>query len=265
MKGHTGHLKQRVRNQDILLHGCVMDSRSGSVIEMYHEIGFDVVLIDREHAAFDLETVLEHIRIARILGIPSMVRVAEISYAEINRVMDQAPDGIYVPRIRSRQEVEEVIRLAKFPPRGLKGFGASTCPAGQYIGWKPDLRKQLEFYNEHFVIGIQIETKEAIDDLDGILSVPGVDIAVIGNDDLSLGLGIPGEFENPGYYAVVEKMIAACEKHHVLPGIACGDPKKVRYWKDKGMRVFWAAADVVSMWTCTQQIHAAIQQELQLP
>ena len=262
MKGCTGKLKQRVRNRDILLHGCVMDSRSGSVIEMYHETGFDVILLDREHTGFSSETIQDHIRLARALEIPCMVRVAEISYAELNRAMDQAPDGLYVPRIRTRQDVEEVIRLVKFPPRGVKGFGASTCPAGKYLGWQPDITKQLDFYNEDFVLGIQIETKEALDNLDDILSVPGIDIAVIGNDDLSLGLGIPGQINHPDYIEEVRRVIATCNRYGVLPGIAGGDPEKVRFWKDRGMRVFWAAADIVSMWTYTKNLIEAIRGQL---
>ena len=263
MKGCTGKLKQRVRNRDILIHGCVMDSRSGAVIEMYHATGFDVVLLDREHTALNSETIREHIRLARALDIPCMVRVAELSYAEINRVMDQAPDGLYVPRIRTRQDVEEIIRLAKFPPRGVKGFGASTCPAGKYLGWQPDMRKQLDFFNDDFVIGIQIETKEALENLDEILSVSGIDIAVIGNDDLTLGLGIPGQFDHPDYLAEVRRVIAACQRYGVLPGIACGDPVKVRFWKDQGMRAFWAASDVVSMWTHTKNAIEAIRRQLE--
>ena len=263
MKGCTGKLKQKVRNHEILLHGCVMDSRSGAVIEMYHETGFDVVLIDREHTALNSETILEHIRLARALEIPCMVRVAEPSYTELNRVMDQAPDGIYVPRIRTRQEVEEIIRLTKFPPRGVKGYGASTCPAGKYLGWQPDILKQIDFYNDDFVLGIQIETKEAIDNLDDILSVPGIDISVIGNDDLTLGLGIPGQFDNPDYVAVIHRVIAACNRYGVLPGIACGDPEKIRFWKDHGMRAFWAAADIVSMWAHTRQVITTIRANLE--
>jgi len=230
-----------------------MDSRSGAVIEMYHEAGYDVIFLDREHTALNSETILEHIRLARALEIPCMVRVAEISYAELNRVMDQAPDGIYVPRVRTRQDVEEIVRLTKFPPKGVKGFGASTCPAGMYVGWQPDGRKQLDFFNSEFVLGIQIETKEALENLEEILSVPGIDIAVIGNDDLTLGLGMPGEFDHPAYIEEVRRVIAACQRFGVLPGIACGEPEKVRFWKDQGMRVFWAAADIVSLWMHTQK------------
>lgn len=258
MKGCTGLLKERVRRKDILINGCIMDSRSGAVVEMYHETGFDVLMIDREHTALNSETILEHIRMARALDMPCMVRAADHSYHEICRILDQAPDGIYVPRIRSRAEVEAVVKTIKYPPQGLRGLGGSTCPAGRYMGW-PHVRDQVEALNRDTVIGIQIETAEALKDLDGILSVPGLDIAVVGNDDLSLGMGIVGELDSPAYIEAVMKVIAACKRHNVLPGIACGDPAKVRFWLDRGMRVFWAAADICLMWQAARDQIKAIK------
>jgi 2-keto-3-deoxy-L-rhamnonate aldolase RhmA len=251
MRGCTGLLKERVKNGDMLLVGCIMDCRSGSAVEMYHECGYDVVMIDREHTALNSETILEHIRLCRALGIPSMVRVADHSYHEFNRFLDQAPDGIMVPRIRTRADAELVVNTVKYPPLGQRGLGGSTCPTGKYLGW-PKVTDQVEYVNEQLVVGIQIETVEALDDVDNILSVPGIDMAIVGNDDLSIGMGIPGQLDHPRYLQAVETIIAACQKHHVLPGIAGGDPTWVRYWRDKGMRVFWCAADVVSMWQATR-------------
>lgn len=264
MQGCTGALLKRVRNRDLLIAGCIMDSRSGAVVEMYHECGYDIVLIDREHTLLNTETILEQIRLARALGVPVMVRAADSSYHEMNRMLDQAPDGIYVPRIRSRAEAELVVRTARYAPRGQRGLGGSTCPAGKYMGW-PTVVDQIEFWNANLVVGIQIETAEALADLDGILSVPGIDVAVVGNDDLSMGMGIPGQLDHPLYIDAVMRVIAACERHRVLPGIACGDPARLRFWKDRGMRVFWAAADICSMWDATRRQMASIRAALAAP
>ncbi len=261
MKGFTGELKKRVKNKDTLLFGCIMDSRSGSAVEMYHEFGYDAIMIDREHTALNSETILEHIRLARALEIPCMVRAADSSYHEVCRFLDQGADGFFMPRIRSRREAEACVANVKYPPVGIRGIGPSTCPAGKYLGWSHPT-DMVKYYNENLVVGIQIETAGALADLDGILSVPGIDIAVVGNDDLSLGMGILGQFDSPKYIKAVKAVIAACEKHGVLPGIAGGDPTWVRYWRDQGMRVFWCAADVVSMWNATRAGIAAIKDGL---
>jgi 2-keto-3-deoxy-L-rhamnonate aldolase RhmA len=262
MRGCTNQLRRRVDARELLVFGCVMDSRSGAVIEMYQETGYDAVMIDREHTALNSETILEHIRLARVLDFPCMVRAADHSYHEIARLLDQGPDGIYVPRIRSRADVEHVMDTVKYPPLGRRGLGGSTCPAGKYMGWG-HVTEQIEYVNRDVVVGLQIETAEALANLDDILSVPGVDIAVVGNDDLSIGMGIPGQWESEPYRAAVMSTIAACERHGVLPGIAGGDPAWVRYWADRGMRVFWAASDICLMWQAGRDNLAALRAGLE--
>ncbi len=264
MKGCTGRLKERVRRGDLLLQGMVHDGRSGAVVEMFHECGYDTLVIDREHTYLDNETVLEHIRLARALDLPVMVRVPEPSYAWVNCLLDQAPDGIYVPRIRSRAEVEALLSTLRYPPRGVRGVAGSTCPAGRYLGW-PSLRDQLEYFRENLVVGIQIETAEAFAQLDEILSVPGIDIAVIGLDDLSVGLGIPGEWDNPRFRDAQSRILEACRRHGVLAGIPGGDPARIAQCAAEGFRVFWCASDLCCMWAGVQHQIQAIRAALERP
>lgn len=256
MKGCTNTLRRRVDRRDILIFGGIMDCRSGTAVEAYHDTGYDVVLIDREHTALNTETVCEQIRLARALDFPCMIRAADDSYHEINRLLDQAPDGIFVPRIRSREQAENVVRTVKYAPQGIRGLGGSTCPVGKYIGWK-SVVDQIKSVNKNLVVGIQIETAEALADLDGILSVPGIDIAVVGNDDLSMGMKIPGQLASSKYKNAVKKIIKACQKHDVMPGIACGDPDLTKYWISQGMRAIWYGADSYFLW-------AGIAQQIEL-
>jgi 2-keto-3-deoxy-L-rhamnonate aldolase RhmA len=166
---------------------------------------------------------------ARALGFPCVVRVADNTYAELNRTLDQMPDGIFVPRIRSRADVERIIETVKYPPLGKRGVGASTCPAGKYMGWG-SVAEMVETLNKTTVIGIQIETREALEHLDDILSVPGIDVAVVGNDDLSTGMGIPGQFTSDTYRNAVKEVIKSCSRHGVMPGIAAADPDICFLW-----------------------------------
>ncbi len=226
-----------------MLSATLLDSRSTSTIEIFEDAGYDVVMIDREHTSLSDETIADHIRVARCLDLPCMVRVAEDCYHELNRTLDQAPDGIYVPRIRSRAQVERIMETVHYAPKGRRGLAGSSCPIGKYKGWD-SVVEQIETVNRNLVVGIQIETAEALENLDDILSVKGVDIAVVGNDDLSMGMGIPGQLDNPEYIAAVEEVIAACNRHEVLPGIAVGDVEKTLYWMEKGMKLFWLGSDV---------------------
>jgi 2-keto-3-deoxy-L-rhamnonate aldolase RhmA len=248
----TGKLRQMVAARQLIVFGCIHDSRSGAAVEAYQESGYDALLIDREHTALSEETIAEQLRLARALDFPCTVRVAEDCYHELNRTLDQAPDGIFVPRIRSREQVERLVRTVKYPPLGVRGLAGSTCPAGKYMGWR-SVPEQVETINRNLVVGIQIETAQALADLDGVLSVPGIDVAVVGNDDLSLGMGLPGRLDSPEYHAAVERVIQACERHGVLPGIAGGDPATVSHWIQRGMRAIWYASDICLMWAAAQK------------
>ncbi|MHB9070982.1 MAG: HpcH/HpaI aldolase family protein [Sedimentisphaerales bacterium] len=256
MKGCSGKLITRIRNNDILIFAGIVDSRSGAVIEAFNDVGYDAILIDREHTALDTETILEHIRLARTLDLPCMVRTADHSYAQINRLMDQAPDGIFVPRIRTRSEVEAVYKMVKYPPLGTRGLGASTCPVARYMGWG-SVQEQINYVNTKQVFGIQIETAEAIANIEDILSMPGIDIAVIGPDDLRIGMGIAGQPNHPEYQKALDRVVSVCNKHNVMPGIACGDPVEVHTLIRRGFRAFWYVADICLLWQkANEQIKA---------
>ena len=252
MRVYSGELRERVDRKDLIITGGIMDSRSGAVVELYQDAGYDCLLIDREHTPLNTETVCEHIRISRALGLPVMVRAADDSYHELCRTLDQAPDGIYVPRISSRAQVEEIVRNISYPPKGVRGVAGSTCPVGKYYGWS-HVTEQMRTVNDLLVFGIQIETKEALDDLDGILSVPGVDIAVIGGDDLSARMGIPGQWDTEVFHQAVEEVFAACNRHGVLPGIAGGDPETIAHWISIGARVIWYASDIYLLWAAASK------------
>jgi 2-keto-3-deoxy-L-rhamnonate aldolase RhmA len=252
MRVNEGLLRKRVDNRDLLIFGVITESRSTSTVEIFEDAGFDAIFFDREHTALNSETIADHIRVARCLGFPCMVRVSEDCYHELNRTLDQAPDGIYVPRIRSRQQVEEIVRMVKYAPEGIRGLGGSTCPISKYRGWG-SVVEQIETVNKNLVVGIQIETADALDDLDGILSVKGVDMAVVGSDDLTMSMGIPGELNNPKYLDAVMRVIETCNRHNVMPGIAGGDPEVVGRWIEKGMRVIWYANDIYLMWMAAVQ------------
>lgn len=252
MSTSDGLLRKRIDNGDLLLFGLILDRASGATVEMYHALGYDGLLIDREHTALNNETVSDYIRLARALGFPCMVRVVENCYEQLNPILDQAPDGFFVPRIRSRADVEKLIRTVKYPPEGERGLASIIVPASKYLGWG-SAAEQIEGINKNLVIGIQIETAEAMESLDDIVSVPGVDIALVGPDDLSLALGVPGQLDDPKYTDAVKRIIEACQRHGVLPGIACAAPEMAHFWIEQGMKVIWYCIDSLLLWQAAKR------------
>jgi len=261
MRVCEGLLRKRIAAKELLITGAVIDSRTSSVVELYKELDYDVVLIDREHSCLNSETICDHIRICRSLGLPCMVRVAEPSYAELNRSLDQAPDGFFVPRVETAEQVKEIIQKTKYRPVGRRGLAGSVCPVGKYIGWN-SVPEQIETVNRNLVVGVQIENESALANLDAILSVKGVDIAVVGNDDLTMSLGIPGQLTNKKYQAVIEKIILSCQRHNVMPGIAVGAPNLALFWIKKGMRMIWYSCDIYGLWLGLNQQMTALRKGL---
>jgi len=262
MKVCSSKLRAQVQRKDLLIFACIVDSRSSSVIEVFQEAGFDALMVDREHAALNHETIMDHIRVARALDFPCMVRVAEDAYHELNRTLDQAPDGIYVPRIRSREQVERIVRTVKYRPLGVRGLAGSTCPIGKYKGWEGGVTEQIAAVNRNTVIGIQIETAEALDHLDDILSVEGLDIAVVGPDDLGMNLGLAGQLQSRAFMDAVERVMVTCQQHGVLPGVATGDPDAAAHWVSRGAKVIWYAADIGLVWAAAVRTLAELRQRL---
>lgn len=261
IKVSEGLLKKRIKNNDLLLSATILDSRSTAVIEAYNAAGYDMVLIDKEHSPLNEETITDLIRVARCLSFPVMVRVAEDCYHEINRALDQGADGIFVPRIKSREQVERIVEMMRYKPYGIKGLAGSSCPIGKYIGWNT-VEEQIDTVNNNTVLGIQIETAEALDNLDDILSVEGVDIALIGNDDLSMNMGIPGQVKAPEYIEAVTHIFETCKKHGVLPGIATGDVDTTVYWINKGAKVIWYTCDIYMLLAASKRDLGLIRDQI---
>lgn len=252
MNACTGELRRRVKAGELLVFAQVVDNRSGMAIEVFQEAGYDVISIDREHTALDDETIQQHIRLCRALNIPVMVRVNTDSYEELNRTLDQAPDSVIVPRVRSRAQVDQYIRTIMYPPVGIRGLAGYGCPVAKYHGW-PTRREHVETVNDSLMVAIQIETKEALDNVDAIVSHPRLDMVIIGNDDLSLSLGIPGDTQSQMYQDAVMTIIAACQQQGVAPGIPCADAASARFWIERGMRAIWYGNDVGLLWAAASQ------------
>jgi len=243
----NGKLKKRLLDGEILVAAQTNMFQSTAVVEILSEAGYQMITIDLEHSALTIENVSEQVRLARALDIPCMVRVATPDYDNLNRVLDQGADGLYVPRIRSVDEVRSIIRLIHYPPEGERGLAGYGCPLSKYRGWSTKA-EQVRVVNENTVLGIQIETKEALDHMEEILALNGIDVAVIGCDDLTAALGIPGETSNPLFIEAVERFISLCQENHIAPGVPCSTPEAAFEWIRRGMRILWYGLDAGLLW-----------------
>lgn len=179
--------------------------------------GADFIMIDGEHGSMDLETAGRMVSLIKRTATAPLIRVAWNEMSLIKRGLDTGADGIMVPMVNTKAEAEQVVRFCKYPPTGVRGMGASR--AVLFGAGAPEFKDYYAKANEEVLVIVQIEHYTAVENVEEILSVPGIDIAFIGPGDLSMSMGLPGQMNHPDVQEKCRKVVDACNRHHVVPGI----------------------------------------------
>jgi 2-keto-3-deoxy-L-rhamnonate aldolase RhmA len=195
--------------------------------------GLDWAFLDAEHGAFDLETLNDMMRVAVREGFCPIVRVADLQYPLIARALDSGAQGILLPRVESPELLAQAISWTRYPPLGVRGYGLSAAHLEFESVSMPDA---IAHFNEHVMVVLQIETKGALERLDDLLAVPNVDAVLIGPADLSIALGIPGQFDHPEFVKTVEFIRDKCDARGIAPGLHLRSLAMARRWRNQGLR-----------------------------
>lgn len=164
--------------------------------------GYHGVWIDQEHAALSQQQIELLTMACRAAGLDSFVRLAPNDYATVMRPMETGAGGIMAAQVRYPEEVERIVEWAKYYPQGCRGLNTSNYE-GDYGACDP--AKLVEKGNRDRWLSIQIETKEAVDHVNEIAAMEGVDHLFVGPADLSLSLGVPGQYLHPDCVAALEE------------------------------------------------------------
>ena len=223
------------------VYGCGLQVyRSAEIPRTFAAAGFDYVFIDMEHGAFDLETVQDMIRASLEAGITPIVRVAELLYSLVARLLDAGAQGIILPRVEDPRVLAEALSWLRFPPLGRRGYGVNPTMTGYEAQTFAEI---IEHQNRNTLAVVQFETVTAIENADELLALPGLDVIMVGPADLSIALGIPGEFEHSRLIRAVEGLIEKCKRHGVVPGIQTRNVVMARAWAERGMRFVGSSAE----------------------
>jgi 2-dehydro-3-deoxyglucarate aldolase len=216
-------LKSKLSRGEVTV-GSWISTGNAATAEIFCNAGFDWVVVDLEHSAIDISRAEELIRIVDLAGATPLTRVTSNNPDQIKRVMDAGAKGIVVPMVNSREEAEAAVAATRYSPDGNRGVGLGRAQGygatfDQYKTWQVDGP----------VVVVQIEHLEAVDKLEEILSVPGVDAYMIGPYDLSGSMGIPGEFDSQEYIDIVENIKQAGERIGCPSGIHVVEPDKADF------------------------------------
>jgi len=222
--------------------GAWLSIPSAYSAELMAHQGFDWLTVDMQHGAIDYaDCVAMMTAISTTETIP-FVRVPWNDAAIIMKVLDAGAYGVVVPLINTRADAEAAVAACRYPPQGIRSNGANRAilyAGSDYVGQA----------NEQIACIPMIETKQAIENLDDILSVPGVDAIYIGPSDLSFALGLPPRMDNedPLHVATVDKILEACKRHGVAAGSHTGGPRFSRRFLDKGFQMVTLTSDGQAM------------------
>jgi len=235
-------MKAALREGKVVFGPMVSEIRTPGIVVLFAQAGFDFFFIDMEHSCFTTETVADMIMAGRAAGIPAIVRPStRKSHEYLSRPLDSGASGLLVPQIQSREDAENVARWCRYYPVGERGMALSRQHTFFEAGNTLETMKQL---NEEILIALQIEHRDAIENLPEILSVTGIDAAFVGPEDLAASMGRPGQTSDPDVEKAIRRVIEVSRDKGVIPGIHTSSVEKARYWIDQGMKLIGFGTDI---------------------
>jgi 2-dehydro-3-deoxyglucarate aldolase/4-hydroxy-2-oxoheptanedioate aldolase len=254
MKVNT--VKQALKEGRVQLGTGFQQLRSQDVVRILAAAGFDWAFLDGEHGGFGQGELQDLCRMALKVGLSPIVRVADLQYALVARALDCGAEGVIFPRVESPELLEKAVSWTKFPPAGIRGCGITPL----HVDFEPvTIRQITEHFNEHTLVVLQIETLRAVEARDELLSVPHIDAVMVGPVDLSISLGVPGEFEHPRMVDAMEKIVASCRAHGVAPGTQTRNLPLAKFWRERGMLFLGCSSETAMLYERARDITSQLR------
>jgi len=203
--------------------------------------GCDFVLFDLEHSGFHFETVKSAIRYFEAGGVAPIVRAPSTAYHHIARACDMGAEGVMLPMVGSAKEARAILDCMKYHPQGKRGVALGVAH-DDYTGG--NVAEKLAKANQRTTLFCQIETAEGVKNADEIAALDGVDCLWVGHFDLSVSLGIPGQFENPKFTKAIDTVVKAARKHKKALGRLVPNVETGIYYFNKGFDFICYSGDV---------------------
>jgi 4-hydroxy-2-oxoheptanedioate aldolase len=205
----------------------------------------DWILIDGEHSPVDtsaLALCCGAISDASQGKCTPLARVANGTIDQIKRALDSGAQGVLVPLVSTAEDAENVVRFSRYPPDGIRGMGGLLAAQG-FAMTRAEYSQRA---NREVLVSIQIETKQAIDNIDEICSVKGLDAVFIGPNDLHVSYGLPPSYwsDAPEFQNAVQKVLDASKRHNMTAGILCGTQTQAKMCKELGFTYLGIGSDL---------------------
>jgi 2-keto-3-deoxy-L-rhamnonate aldolase RhmA len=249
-------VKKALREGKVVI-GATVTAASPDVAASLAGVGFDFLWIEMEHSPLTLETVRAMILATRGLKAMPFTRVPINEPWLAKRVLDIGSLGIVFPFTSTRELAEQAVKACKYPPLGIRGYGPGLAAPR----WGLSGIDYAKFANENVMVIVIIEQKLAIENIEEIAAVPGIDVLFIGANDLSFSLGVGGNINSPVVEEAMNKVLAAGKKHNIPVGFPSGNPVEINKRIAQGFRFFQASSDLAMMTAGARDVLSKVPRE----
>ncbi len=246
-------IREKLLAGTVTLGSWIMTGNEAAA-EILANAGYEWLGIDGEHTSIETDKIERLCRATHGRGPAMLVRVRECDTLAIRRALDCGAEGVIVPLVNNADQAREAVAAAKFPPAGVRGY--AFCRASN---WGDDFDEFARHTNDHITVVVMIESKEAIENIDDILAVEGVDGTFVGPYDLSGSYGIPGQLQHPTVIEARRRVLDACAGAGKAAGlhIARSTPESVEQTIDEGFTFICLGMDTVFLSTTARNTLAA--------
>lgn len=241
------HFRDRLKRFELLL-GTMVTLPNPAVAEILAAVGYDWLFVDGEHGPLEIGDVLGILR-AVDHRIPCLVRVAATDEAAIKRVLDIGATGVIVPQVNSAEQAAAVVRYARYAPEGARGVGLARAH-----GYGFRFPEYLAEANQRVVVVVQAEHIQAVDNIESIVRVPGVDAVLLGPYDLSASLGCTGELDHPQVIAAIDRVTSVCRQAKMPLGHFGVSTGAIKPMIDRGYTLITAGVDTLFLGSAAKRM-----------
>jgi 2-keto-3-deoxy-L-rhamnonate aldolase RhmA len=236
-------IRTQLEEGKVVIGTGILELRVPSIAQIFATLGYQFLVIDCEHGAYSMETVEDIIRVARNVGIVPIVRVAEEAYHLIARSLDLGAQGIIIPHVEERKQIEKAKEAMRYAPIGKRGVALGiahndfqTVNAEEYC----------DKANKEILLIAQIESERAVNNLDHIINKgDDIDVLMVGPVDMSFTVGMPGQLMCPKVKEMVMEVLNKAKEYNIPTAYSDSDINRVKYWIEQGYQFIWYSADFI--------------------
>jgi 2-keto-3-deoxy-L-rhamnonate aldolase RhmA len=252
-------VKRKLQEGGVAIGTMMLEFSTTGIARIASEAGAEFSVFDMEHTGWSMETIRMLMATSHGAETVPIVRVPALEYHFISRVLDVGAMGIVVPLVADEEQARLIVSHAKYPPEGRRGVALGVAHDNYRGG---NLVTKMRRANEELLIIIQIETAEAVEHVDKIAAVDGVDALWIGQFDLTTSLGVPGRFDHPFFQQATRRIVEACRQHGKVAVLGAMDVKALSHGPEEGFRMLVYLADVWIYQQALRKGFAAIREVL---